>query len=69
MRYEIHAVANENCDSIDEAVLASCDDPTEAKRLALRYSTRQFGAAILDTHKGKVDYGEGFEDCPQYLSI
>lgn len=60
MRYEIHAVADENCDSIDAELLDAAETVAAAKQAAERHSVHEYGAAILDTKTGLVDYGFGF---------
>jgi hypothetical protein len=65
MRYEIHPIADENCDSLTAKVIAATDDKDEAKRLAEEHSNYAYGSGILDTETGKIDVGFGFGvPCP-----
>ena len=59
-RYEIHAIDGPDCDAVCDELLAAADDLDEADRLAVEQNTLQFGAAIVDTQTGLIDYGAGF---------
>ena len=57
--YEVHAVSDENCNSIYPEVIFATDDRLEAVSYAAAVSSL-FRAAVVDTKSGQVDYGHGF---------
>ena len=57
--YEVHAVSDENCNSIYPEVIFATDDWVEAASYAAAVSSL-FAAAVVDTESGQVDYGRGF---------
>ena len=60
-RYTISHIADENCNSLNDDVLASTDDAAEAKRLAGEHSgSGYYGAGIRDAQTGLIDVGFGF---------
>lgn len=61
-RYEIHTIEDADCTRIHPEVLAETDDRDEAETLASQYSGSLFGAAILDTKYGEIDFGCGYSD-------
>lgn len=60
MRYEIRHIGDPDCTTVNDEVLTSTDDLTEATRLASQHSSAPYGTAILDTETGQIDYGAGF---------
>lgn len=61
MRYTIHLVATEDCDSIRDEVLAQAGAIEAAKAAASEHSSSgPYGVAIRDGETGLVDYGFGF---------
>lgn len=56
-RYEVRAIADADCTRVHDEVLASTDDATEAKRLAAENSRSLYGAAVVDTETGAIDFG------------
>lgn len=61
-RYTVHPVEDQNCNSIDRTVvLDTADSPAKANGLAVQHGCEQpWGAAVLDTATGQVDFGFGF---------
>lgn len=59
-RYTIHVIADADCTSHHEEVLAQADYAAQAKALVSDHSNHPFGACIVDHKKGLTDYGWGF---------
>lgn len=57
MRYEIRTIRDADCTMVRDEVLAETDDAVEAKRLAAEHSGSVYGAAIVDTETGAIDFG------------
>lgn len=57
MIFEIHAIADADCTQINDEILAATDSYQEAKQLAAKHSAGIYGAAILNTMTGEVNYG------------
>jgi hypothetical protein len=69
MRYEIRAVANADGSRIKVGVLDESDDVIDARELAKKRSHGlQYGAALIDTETGNIDFGLGWTRtriCPE----
>ena len=60
MRYKVFPIDSPDGDSINEDVfLGSSDNVQDACNIAAR-SIQPFGAAVVDTRSGKIDFGFGF---------
>jgi hypothetical protein len=59
VRYEVRRVATEDCDSVRDETEYSTSDLAEANDYAARVDS-PFGAAVVDTATGLIDYGFGF---------
>ena len=56
-RFEIHSIADSACTKIHDEVIAQSDDRFEAETLATKHSNTLYGAAVLDTETGEIDFG------------
>lgn len=59
-RYTIHAIADADCTSYHDEVLAQTHDAAQIKTLVSEHSNHYYGACIVDNETGLADYGWGF---------
>ena len=59
-RYEVRAIADETCTTLDpDELILTTDDLTEALDAASQ-TRAPYGAGVLDTQTGATDLGRGF---------
>lgn len=59
MRYQVRPIADENCDSLGDELIAETDELIEAKQAASK-AGYIYGAGIEDQETGQIDVGFGF---------